>query len=492
MSHAQAKDTRERVADVQRVCEANELFVLRTLTGSISERGKKDTTAALHATVISIKDANAPAKATRLSALGVEPNPFYASVLHPRTCSGLRLCCASIGPAFAFRPDVLRLALRVFVPRTCKHAGWTKAVSWFWQTMERTKGKKLTRGKHWIETGGLDFWVTLEKELIKAHRDLDEQPAADTKLGRTELLTWVDDLLRRSRRQSPHRRHVLHATRIVDPGTLMPVFDGDSDEGYRLLCGVDRATTVEEEALVRCFDLLFDVGGALLHEPLDDADRGAWERLVELDIARRHDVNGRMFYYSPHRIPAKSVEAMSRPPRTVIDAGPLQARPLDLLARIMVHPVSEYIMVYDSTITPDSPTRRLLLSQLEKAPHDIAAIEMAPRGKTATMTSTQRIRQVSACIYRKTVEIAPLEDQSVKTVFLLDFARWRLRQLSRLCASFATSRLMSKAFASWVALNVTEPAGPGCPPKALDPREWTQDTSLTSVFAWFDGTFIDQ
>lgn len=486
-----ADKIRDGAYDLQRIIEGNELFLLRTLSGSTSGKGKKNTTSALHATVICIKDSKTPSKATQISALGIEPNPFYVSILHPRTNGGLRSCCGSIGPAFSFRPDILRSSLRVFVPQTCKPAAWTKAVSWLWKTMEKNKGKTSTTGKCWVETGGLDFWESLERELVNSLHD-QEESIADIRLGRMEVLAWVDDLLRRSRRPSPQRRHVLHATRVVDPGTLMPVFDGGSDEEYRLLCEVDRPTTEEERALVGCFHLLFNVDSILLHEALTEVDRRAWERLVELDIARWHDMNGRRFYFSPYRILLPSLEAMCRPRRTVIDIGPSQYRPVDLLARIMVRPANEYIMVYDSTITPDSPDHRVLLSHFERTPHDLATIEIASEDTKMSATLTRRIRQVASIVYRKKTDNAPLESQSIKTVILLDFAHWRLGQLVRLCACFSTNRLMSKSFAGWVAMNVTDRGLSTTPAEAVDPREWTRDTSLASVFAWFDMAFIDQ
>ena len=51
---------------------------------------------------------------------------------------------------------------------------------------------------------------------------------------------------------------------------------------------------------------------------------------------------------------------------------------------------------------------------------------------------------------------------------------------------------MSKSFAGWVAMNVTDRGLSTTPAEAVDPREWTRDTSLASVFAWFDMAFIDQ
>lgn len=485
-----AREARERVAKLQSICKANELFLLRTLTGS-SGKGVTGNREVLHATVISFKDSTAPTKASPVSALGVEPNPFYTSIMHPRPCRGLHLCCASIGPVHAFRPNVLRAALRVFIPRGGKPADWKKAVSWFWQTMEVKKGKKLTRGVQWVKTGGLEFWLSLESDLSEAiHREGVVE--GDTKLGRTELLAWVNDLLRRSQSPAPHRRHVLHTTRIVDPGTLKPVFDCDSDEGYRVLCGVDTITTDEECALVRCYECLFDDSATLLHAPINDVDRSAWEQLVELHIARRHEMNGRTFYYSPKCILMASVEGISRPSRAVIDAGPLHDRPLDLLARIMIYSVREYLLVYDSTVTPDSPVRRLLMSQLENAPQDLATVVTPRCGALSMATSTQRIRQVSSSIYQKTAGACFPESKNVKTVFLLDFAHWKLRQLTRLCAFFETSRIMSKAPAAWVALNISEPSLSGGAPQPLDPNEWTQDVNLSSVFAWFDATFIEK
>lgn len=484
-----AREAREHIAKLQCICDANELFLLRTLIGSSAKEvtGKREVS---HATVISFKDASAPTKANPVSALGVEPNPFYISIMHPRPCRSLFLCCASIGPVHAFRPNLLRAALRVFIPRGCKPADWKKAVSWFWQTMEDKKGKKLTKGTQWVTTGGLEFWLSLESGLREAiHRG---QVEGDTKLGRAELLAWVNDLLRRSQSPLPHRRHVLHTTRIVDPGTLKPVFDCDSDEGYRVLCGVDTITTDEEWALVRCYECLFDDSASLLHEPINDVDRHAWEQLVQLHIARRHGMNSRTFYYSPKCILMASVEAMSRPPRAVIDAGLLHDKPLDLLARIMIYPVREYLLVYDSTVTADSPVRRLLMSQLENTPRDLATVVTPPFHALSKATTTQRIRQVSSSIYRKTMGACHPESQNAKTIFLLDFAHWKLRQLARLCAFFETSRIMSKAPAAWVALNISEPSLSSGAPQPVDPNEWTQDVNLLSVFAWFDATFIEK
>lgn len=475
------------------MCEVNEqLFLLRTLPGPILERGCDADRTVSHATVISFSNANTPAKATQISTLGVERNPFYVSILHPRPCLGVRLCCASIGPAYAFRPDVLRAALRVFVPRNCKTATWTKAVSWFWKTVERTKGQKVARGKQWIQTGGLDFWTSLESALSKDLRQ-EEGLAVDAIMGRKELLTWLNDLLTRSRLPLQRQRHVLHTSRIVDPGTLMPVFDGDSDEGYRLLCRVDPATTNEDHAVLRCYGMLFAGTAPLLHEPVEEVDGRAWERLVELCIARRWDVKDRKFYYSPLRIRVPEMEGMCRSPRTFVDAGPVCVRPLDRLARIMVHTASKYLLVYDSTITPDSPERRQLLNQFEKTPKDLATIELVvSNSPSSVMSSTECIREVAARVYRKTTRLARVEEQSAKTVLLLDFAHWHLKQLLKLCTCFPTSRSMSKAYAAWVALNVTEHVVVANAPNVQAPTEWTEESGLASVFAWFDVTFIDQ
>lgn len=246
--------------------------------------------------------------------------------------------------------------------------------------------------------------------------------------------------------------------------------------------------------LVRCYDRLFDFDGPLLHEPEYGFHcEASWNKLMELQIARRHVMGDRTFFYSPHFILARSIEALCAPPRVVLDASTDTDLLLDALARLLIHPVEEYLLVYDSVITPDSPSRQLLMSQFRTTPYDLSTVTISAHSLLpSSPTMTQRIRQVASRVYRKTSE-KPVFDQGkrVKTVFLLDFVDWRLEQLLRLCRCFATSRIMSRAHATWVALNLASTSmtddkvsGP------LDPIEWTRHTTLQSVLAWFDVNFI--
>lgn len=474
---------------MKRICTVNELFLLRLMPPN----GSNEKSAPSHSIVISLNNAASPSKAAQLSTLGVEPNPFYVSIVHPRPCRSLHLCCASIGPVNSFRPDILRAALRVFVPQGCRTGTWTKAVSWFWKTLEASKGKKPTKGKQWIETRGLQFWTSLREELMRTLHEGDGR-TLDFHLGRKILLDLVDDLLRRNHLPFQPRRHVLHTARIIDPGTLAPAFDTENDDGYRLLCGLEPLVADDDRAMVRCYDRLFDAKAPLLHEPITSSDEMAWKRLVDLRIARQHDMCHRTFYYSPYRIIPTLVDALCQSPRPVIDC-PIPERPLDHLARLFSYPVEEYLLVYDSSITPDSPTRRLLLAQFKNTPQDLATVEMISVGSASTENATQRIRRVVSSVYRKTAKTTPFETRCVKTVFLLDFAIWRLQQLLRLFECFTISRIMSKAHSAWVALNVTTPPipmGENTTSTILDPKEWTQDATLASVFAWFDANFIKQ
>ena len=138
------------VVDMKRICTVNELFLLRLMPAN----GSNEKSAPSHSIVISLNNAASPSKAAQLSTLGVEPNPFYVSIVHPRPCRSLHLCCASIGPVNSFRPDILRAALRVFVPQGCRTGTWTKAVSWFWKTLEASKGKSLPRENNGSKRGG--------------------------------------------------------------------------------------------------------------------------------------------------------------------------------------------------------------------------------------------------------------------------------------------------------------------------------------------------
>ena len=330
-------ESRGVAIDPKAVCENNELFLLRFLTKPstrTSSKGKKNapSTTTLHPTVISMNHCNAPKRAPQLSVLGVELNPFYVSVIHPEPCRNVWLCCASICPVRTFRPDIIRAALRVSVARKCTQTAWAKAVSWFWKTMNSHKGRKAANGKEWVETGGLDFWVSLENVLFKDPNKTDI-PACN------ELMEWLKDLIEKNRSSPSPKRPVLHATRILDPGTLMPVFDDEHDGKYRLLCGLSAATTEKERNVIRCYGALFDDSTPLLHEPLDEKDRCAWECLVKLRIAKEYEIYGRRFYYSPSSIVIPAVDGMCRPPRALVHAGSMQDGLLDLLARIMVHPL---------------------------------------------------------------------------------------------------------------------------------------------------------
>lgn len=466
--------------DIQRICTVNEVFLLRTLSGK-----KADETS--QAKVIPLSFATCPSKAPPCPALGVEPNPFFVSILHPRWCRGFRLCSASIGPVQTFRPDILRAALRVFLPHRCKAKAWTNALSWFWKLMEKSKGKKCTKGKQWIDTRGLCFWVSTRDDLKKALNET-ETSTADVHLGRTVFLDWLDDLLRRNYFPSPRLRHVLHTGRILDPSTLMPVFDKNSDDnGLYVLCGIEPEVTDNDRALVQCYNNLFDDTGPLLHDALDSKERKAYARLTELRIARGCSIGDRTFYFSPYRILPGSIEALCRPPCTVVDAGPLGERPLDHLARLLTFPIEEYFVVYDSTITGDSPLRRLLLAQFETSSQDLATIATETEDLPLKATMTERIRQVQSRVYRLKAGSNPLVTHRVKTVFLLDFAKWRLRQLHQLCSCFDTSRFMSRACAAWVALNIGPPV---VSTRSLDPTEWTRDTDINCVLSWFDVNFI--
>lgn len=439
--------------------------------------------------VISITCATCPAKASPNPTLGAESNPFYVSILHPRPFRGIYLCCANIGPVYTFRPDILRAALRVFLPPGCKVAAWSKALSWFWKTMEQSKGRKCARGTLWVDTSGLNFWVSLRNDMVKALYGAGAL-TADLQLGRTVFLEFLDDLLRRNYSPSPPLRHVLHTERILDPGTLMPAFDPDSDDGkLRLLCGIEPGISDDEQALVRCYNRLFDVASSLLHEPLHPLERNACGKLVDLRIARLYVFGERSFYFSPHRVLPGSIEALCHPPSPVFDSGAIGERPLDHLAQLLTLPIEDYLIVYDSTVTPDSPLRRLLLEQFKTASQDLVAVSTEAVDFSLTDTMTQRIRQVKSRIYRVRAETRPIITRPIKTVFLLDFGNWRLQQLRRLCSCFATSRIMSRARAAWVALNITSPVFSERP---LDPTEWTENTPVKSVLSWFDVNVIQQ
>lgn len=473
----------DRIDEIQRICSVNELFLLRKLTGKTPEE-------TCHATLIPFSHATCPTKANPSLALGVEPSPFFFSILHPRTCSGLRLCCASIGPMYTFRPDIIRAALRVFVSRSCKASAWTAALTWFWKLMEESKGRKTARGKQWIDTGGIDFWSSMRNTMEKALHDT-ETLAADLRLARTVLLHWTDDLLRRHRFPSPHLRHVLHTGGILDPGTLLPTFDANSDDsGLRLLCGIEPAVDEEERLLLQCYSRLFDDTGPLLQESRDSNEQNAWTRLVDLRIAKRYDLSDRTFYFSPYRILPELNEAFCRPPSTVIDAGILDERPLDQLARLLIFPIQDYFVVYDSTVTADSRLRRLLLAQFRIPAQDLAVVtNEAEDVATKKPTMTRRIRLVKSRVYRVQTEAKSIVAPCAKTVFLLDFANWRLQQLQRLRSCFPTSRMMSSAHAAWVALNIATPL---VSVESLDPTEWTRDTPIKAVVEWFEANFIDK
>lgn len=468
--------------DIQRICTVNEVFLLRTLPGKIANETSQ-------AKVIPLSFATCPSKAPTFPALGIEPNPFFVSILHPRWCREFRLCCASIGPVQTFCPDILRAALRVFAPPHCKAKPWTNALTWFWKSMEKSKGKKFTKGKQWIDTRGLCFWVSTREDLKKALNEAST-PTVDVHLARTVLLDWLDDLLRRNYSPSPHLRHVLHTGCILDPGTFLPVFDeSPGDNGLYVLCGIESADSDDGRALVQCYDKLFDDTGPLLHEAPDPIQRKAYTRLTELRIARGYSIGGRTLYFSPHRILPGPIEALCRPPCIIADAGPLGDRPLDQLARLLTFPIEDYFIVYDSTITADSPFRQTLLAQLEASSQDLATIAMETEDLPLKATMTARIQQVKSRVYRLKAGSNPLVARRVKTVFLLDFAKWRLRQLHQLCSCFATSRFMSRAHAAWVALNVEACVVSTMP---VDPTEWTKDTDISCVLSWFDVNFIKE
>ena len=485
-------ESRGVAIDPRDVCENNELFLLRFITKPLtksSSKGKRNapSVTTLHPTVISMNHCNAPKKAPQLSVLGIELNPFYVSVIHPEPCRNVWLCLASICPIRKFRPDIIRAALRVFVAQNCTQTGWTKAVSWFWKTMGSHKGKKAANGKEWVETGGLDFWVSLEHLLIKDPNKTDI-PACN------ELIKWLKDLIEKNESLVSPKRPVLHATRIVDPGTLVPVFDDEHDNEYRLLCGLSAATTEKERNVIRCYEALFNDSMPLLYEPLDEKDRCAWECLVKLRIAKECEIHGRRFYYNPSSIVVPAVCGMCRPPRALVDAGSMQDGLLDLLARIMVHPLKEYFLVYDSSITPDSPDRRQLLSQWETVPRDLATIELVSNDDMRSITTTQCIRRVASRVYPKKNKIddSVIGARKFKTVLLVDFAHWRLKQIVTLCTLFSIDRITSRAHAAWVIFNLTKPELNAFASPAKDPKEWTLDSSVASVLAWFDVTFIDK
>lgn len=468
--------------DIQRICTVNEVFLLRTLPGKIANETSQ-------AKVIPLSLASCPSKAPTCPALGIEPNPFFVSILHPRWCREFRLCCASIGPVQTFCPDILRAALRVFVPRHCKAKAWTSALSWFWKSMEKSKGKKCTKGKQWIDTRGLCFWVSVRDDLKKSLNEATT-PTVDVHLGRTVFLDWLDDLLRRNYVPSLHLRHVLHTGRILDPSTLLPVFDESPDHnGLYVLCGIESAVDDDARALVQCYNKLFDDTGPLLHEAIDPIERKAYTRLTELRIARGYSIGVRTFYFSPHRILPGLIEALCRPPCIVADVGPLGDRPLDQLARLLTFPIEDYFIVYDSTITADSPLRQTLLAQLEKSSQDLATIGTETEDFPLKATATERIRQVKSRVYHLKAGSNPLVDHRVKTVFLLDFAKWRLRQLHQLCSCFATSRFMSRTHAAWVALGVEASV---VSKRSVDLTEWTKDTDISCVISWFDANFIKE
>ena len=468
--------------EIQLICSVNEVYLLRTLSANTPDESS-------HATLISLSCATCPTKASPNPALGVEPNPFFLSILHPQTSRGLRLCCASIGPVNAFRPDILRAALRVFLPGSCKASAWTKALTWFWKSIEETKGRKTTRGKQWIKTGGLDFWLSLRDNMGKTLHAA-EAPAADVQLGRTVLLYWLGDLLKRHRFPSPRLRHILHTGRILDPGTLMPAFDTElDDDGFRFLCGIESAVTEDDRLLVQCYNDLFEYTSQLLHETRKEVEQNAWTRLVGLRIARQYVLRDRTFYFSPYSILPGAIETLCRPPSTVINAGTLGERPLDHLARLLTFPIEDYFLVYDSSITTDSALRRLLLAQFKASPQDLAGITNEPEDFPSETTMTQCIRRVKSRVYRVKAETNPIVAQGIKTVFLLDFGNWRLRQLRRLCSCFSTSRIMSRAQAAWVALNTSTPL---ISAESIDPTEWTQDTPINSVISWFALNFTEK
>ena len=355
--------------------------------------------------------------------------------------------------------------------------------------MEKSKGKKCTKGKQWIDTRGLCFWLSTREELKRTFNEATT-PIEDVLTGCTVLLGWLDALLRRSYSPSPHLRHVLHTGRILDPGTFLPVFDKSPDEnGLYVLCGIESAVNDDGRVLVQCYNKLFDDECPLLHEALDSIERKAYARLTELRIARGYSIGERTLYFSPHRILPGSIEALCRPPRIIADAGPLGDRPLDQLARLLTFPIEDYFIVYDSTITADSPLRQTLLTQLETSSQDLATIAMEKEDLPLKATTTERIRQVKSRVYRLKAGSNPLVTHSVKTVFLLDFAKWRLRQLHQLCSCFATSRFLSRAHAAWVALNVEASMISTMP---LDPTEWTKDTDFSCVLSWFDANFIKE
>ena len=468
--------------DIRRICAVNEVFLLRMLPGKTANETSQ-------AKVIPLSFATCPSKAPTCPALGIEPNPFFVSVLHPRWCREFRLCCASIGPVQTFCPDMLRAALRVFVPHHCKAKAWTNALSWFWKSMEKSKGKNCTKGKQWIDTRGLCFWVSTREDLKKSLNETTN-PTEEVHLGRTVFLDWLDDLLRRNYSPSPHLQHVLHTGCILDPGTFLPVFDKSSDDnGLYVLCGIESAVSDDGRALVQCYDKLFDDTGPLLHEALDSIERKAYTRLTELRIARGYSIGERTLYFSPHRILPGSIEALCRPPCIIADAGPLGDRPLDQLARLLIFPIEDYFIVYDSTITADSPLRQTLLAQLETSSQDLATIGIETEVLPKIATMNQRIQQVRSRVYRLKEGSNPLVTDRVKTVFLLDFAKWRLRQLHQLCSCFATSRFMSRAHAAWVALNVEASVASTM---SLDPTEWTKDTDISCVISWFNANFIKE
>lgn len=472
--------TENNVERIQRICSVNEVFLLRKMSGE-----KQNET--WQANVISLSCATRPSKASQISVLGVEPNPFLVSILHPRSCGMFRLCCASIGPVHTFRADILRAGLRVFQPRHCLAASWTRAVTWFWKCMQKSIGAKAARGNQWIDTDGFDFWVSMRNDLNK---DLHgtETLAPDLVKGRTVLLEWLEDLLKRNYFPPPRFRHVLHTGRILDPGTLIPVFDKDLDEdGLRVLCGIETEATRDDRALVQCYNNLFDETGPLLHEAQDSTNGKAYTRLVDLRIARSYSIGDRTLYFSPYRIVPRSIEALCRPPCAIVDTGGLGDRPLDQLARLLTFPVEEYFLVYDSTVTDDSPLRRLLLAQFETSSQDLAAISTETEELPSKATMTERIRRVKSRVYRLTADDNPLVARCIKTVFLLDFAKWHLRQLHRLCSCFPASRFMSRARTAWVALNTD--SSMTCT-RSLDPTKWTRDTDIDCILYWFDVNFI--
>ena len=465
--------------DIQRICTVNEVFLLRTLPGKIANETSQ-------AKVIPLSSATCPSKAPTFPALGIEPNPFFVSILHPRWCREFRLCCASIGPAQTFCSDILRAALRVFLPRHCKAKAWISALSWFWKSMEKGKGKRCTKGKQWIDTRGLCFWVSTREDLKRALNEATT-PTVDVQLARTVLLDWLPDLSRRNYSPSPHLRHVLHTKRILDRGTFLPVFDESPDDnGLHVLCGIQSAVGDDGYALVQCYNKLFDNTGSLLHEALDSTETRAYARLTELRIARGYSVGERTLYFSPHRILPGPIEALCRPPCIIADAGPLGDRPLDQLARLLTFPIEDYFI--DSTITADSPLRQTLLAHLETSSQDLATIAMESEDLPLKASMTERIQQVKSRGQGRAGSNS-LVTHCVKTVFLLDFAKWRLRQLHQLCSCFATSRFMSRAHAAWVALNVEASV---VSTMALDPTEWTKDTDVSCVRSWFDANFIKE